>query len=191
MRNMGQTRAPRFVSPIVAMLAGNPAHFEAARKPLETLLGPVELESEIYPFEKTGYYTPSMGPGLLRRFFVFENLLDPAGLVDWKLATNALEETLKPALRQGGVPERPINLDAGYLTGAKLVLASTKDFAHRLYLRDGIFAEITMGFRGDSWAGRDFTFPDYKSGIYNAFLNRARDRHLRKIKEFRREMDEG
>lgn len=187
---MGQTRTPRFVTPLVAMLAGSPGHFQAARKPLEALLGPVELESPLYPFEKTSYYTPSMGSGLLRQFFSFENLLDPAGLVDWKLATNALEESLKPALQTGGLPERPINLDVGYVTGAKLVLASTKDFAHRLYLRDGIFAEITMGFRGDSWISHDFTFPDFKSGAYDSFLNRVRDRHLRKIKEFRRDQDD-
>src|SRR5439155_23832817 len=111
----------------------------------------------LFPFEKTSYYSSSMGEGLQRQFFTFQNLLDPAGLVDWKLATNALEEQLKPALQVHGRPERPINLDVGYLTGAKLVLASTKDFAHRLYLRDGIFAEITMGFRGDSWVSHDFT----------------------------------
>ena len=68
----------------------------------------------------------------------------------------------------------------GYLTGAKLVLASTKDFAHRLYLRDGIFAEITLSFRGDAWASHHFTFPDFKSGIYDAFLKQARDQHLEK-----------
>jgi hypothetical protein len=86
------------------------------------------------------------------------------------------------AQEQRGIPERPINLDVGYLTGAKLVLASTKDFAHRLYLRDGIFAEITMSFRKDAWASHQLTFPDFKSGIYDAFLKQARDRHLRYLK---------
>ncbi len=78
--------------------------------------------------------------------------------------------------------ERPINLDPGYISGAKLVLASTKDFAHRIYMRDGIFAEITMGFRGDSWVSHHFTFPDFKSGMYDDFLKKARDWHLRKIR---------
>jgi len=190
MLNMGQTRSPRLVTPLVAMLAGSPAHFQAARKPLEALLGPLELESPLYPFEKTSYYTPSMGEGLLRQFFSFVNLHDPVVLVDWKLATNLLEEELKPSLQIAGAPERPINLDPGYITGAKLVLASTKDFAHRLYIRDGIFAEITMGFRGDSWVGHDFTFPDYKNGTYHAFFKRVRDRHLRKVKKLRRDQEE-
>lgn len=183
MRNMGHTRTPRFVTPLVAMLAANPDHFQVARPHLEKLLGPVDLESPLFPFEKTEYYASSMGEGLKRKFFTFTAITDPAALADWKLATNALEEQLKPALQTDGRPERPINLDVGYITGAKLVLASTKDFAHRLYLKDGIFAEITMGFRGDSWVSHDFTFPDFKSGIYDDFLKKARDWHLRKVKQ--------
>lgn len=177
---MGELRAPRRVTPLVAMLASDAAFFQAARAPLEALFGAIELESPLYPFDKTEYYTASMGAGLQRQFFTFRTLADPAGLAGWKLATNALEVELKAKLTSP--TERPINLDPGYLTGAKLVLASTKDFAHRIYLRDGIFAEITMGFRGDSWMSHHFTFPDFKSGIYDAFLKKARDRHLRKVK---------
>lgn len=178
---MGHPHSPRLVTPLVAMLSGDTAYFEAARKPLEALFGPVELQSQLYGFNKTEYYDASMGKGLQRQFFTFKQLADPAGLVDWKLAANKLEDELKAALHILQV-ERPVNLDPGYLTGAKLVLASTKDFAHRIYLRDGIFAEITMGFRGDSWVSHDFTFPDFKSGMYDDFLKKARDWHLRKVK---------
>jgi hypothetical protein len=73
-----------------------------------------------------------------------------------------------------------VNADPGYLTGAKLVLASTKDFAHRIYLRRGIFAEITLSFRAGAWQAHPWTFPDYRSGLYHAFLRQARDAHLRK-----------
>lgn len=96
-----------------------------------------------------------------------------------------MEETLRRQLQATAaqLPARPINLDVGYLTGAKFVLASTKNFAHRLYLRDGIFAEITMSFRKDAWTSHQFTFPDFKSGLYDAFLKQARDHHLRKLKQ--------
>ena len=164
------------------MLSGDTAHFQAARPALEALLGPIALESPCYPFDKTEYYTPTMGAALQRQFFVFQELADPGALADWKLATNGIEEKLTPVLAPSGTPARPINLDPGYLTASKLVLASTKNFAHRLYLRDGIFAEITMNFRGDKWLSHQFTFPDFKSGIYDAFLSQARDRHLRKIR---------
>lgn len=173
------TRAPR-VTPLVAMLAGEAGHFEVARPALEKLLGPVELVSELFEFNPTEYYTESMGVGLKRCFFAFQNFADPAGLAEWKLAANALEEELKPRLAPSGVPARPINIDPGYVTGAKLVLASTKDFAHRIYLRDGIFAEITMAFRAGKWLPHQFTFPDFRSGVYDGFLKRVRDGHLHK-----------
>ncbi|MCY3024057.1 MAG: DUF4416 family protein [Planctomycetota bacterium] len=190
---MGEVRTPRFVTPLVAMLAGDPAHFEVAKGPLEALFGPIGLESPLYPFDKTDYYAASMGAVLHRKFFSFERLADPGELAGWKLATNAMEADVKRTLCSAApprgteslpnLPERPVNLDVGYITGAKLVLASTKDFAHRLYLRDGIFAEITLSFRGDSWVGHQFTFPDFKSGMYDAFLKQVRDRHLRKVKD--------
>ncbi|HEY3321048.1 MAG TPA: DUF4416 family protein [Planctomycetota bacterium] len=209
---MGQVKPPRLVTPLVAMLSGDPAYFEKARPLLENLLGPVELVSPLYPFNRTEYYNAEMGPNIQRQFFTFKNLADPGNLVAWKLATNAMELDIAaasgpPLPREGeglgvrGQPSvhsaideskiqnqkskiipRPVNLDVGYMTGAKLVLASTKDFAHRLYLRDGIFAEITMSFRGDSWVSHDFTFPDFRSGIYDDFLKKVRDWHLRKVK---------
>jgi len=165
------------------MLAADPDHFEAARAPLEGLLGTVELQSELFPFNPTEYYTPTMGANLKRCFFAFQNFADPAGLADWKLETNALEERLRPILAPSGVPPRPINIDPGYITSAKFLLASTKDFAHRIYLRDGIFAEITLSFRAGKWLSHQFTFPDFKSGIYDAFLKRVRDNHLHKSRE--------
>ena len=171
--------APR-VTPIVGLLASNPAFFEAARAPLERSFGPIELTSALFPFDGTDYYGASMGAGLKRCFFSFKNFADPAALADWKLASNALEERLKPVLAHGGNPERPINIDPGYITGSKLILATTKDFAHRIYLRDGIFAEITLAFRAGKWLHHQFTFPDFKSGAYDVFLKKVRDNHLRK-----------
>lgn len=173
------SRAPR-VTPLVAMLAQHPSYFAAARPALEKMLGPVELISEIFDFTTTEYYTETMGANLKRCFFSFQNFADPGALPDWKLAANALEEELKPILAPNGTPLRPINIDPGYVTGAKLILASTKDFAHRIYLRNGIFAEITVAFRAGVWLSHQFTFPDFKSGIYDAFLKRVRDNHLHK-----------
>ena len=184
MRNMGNLRAPQLVTPLVAVLSGHMSFFEAAIEPLEGLLGPIEFESPLYPFNVTEYYVPTMGSGVQRKFFSFANLADPGGLVDWKLAANRIEVNLKDAAQvtPGTLPPRPINLDPGYVTGAKLVLASTKDFAHRLYLRDGIYAEMTLSYRTGGWVGHQFTFPDFKSGIYNDFLSQVRERHLQKLR---------
>ncbi|HYF49928.1 MAG TPA: DUF4416 family protein [Planctomycetota bacterium] len=183
---MGDVRPAPLVTPLVAMLASDAAHFDAARPLLEELLGPAEVVSDVFPFDKTEYYRDTMGPSIVRGFYVFERLADPAALPDWKHAAHRIEASLRLTLAPSGVPHRPINIDPGYLAGSKLVLASTKDFAHRIYLRDGIFAEITLNFRGDAWESHHFTFPDFKSGMYDAFLRKARDRHLKWVKEARR-----
>jgi hypothetical protein len=175
---MGERRTILPVTPLVAMLAARVEYIDAARAPLRALLGPIEFESERFPFERTEYYDEEMGTGLFRQFFTFERKADPAELADWKVATNALEKTLAPILAPSGTPRRPLNLDPGYVTSAKLLLASTKDFAHRIYLRDGIFAEITLNFRAGKWLNHMFTFPDFKSGRYDAFLKKVRDHYM-------------
>ncbi|MEI6233607.1 MAG: DUF4416 family protein [Planctomycetota bacterium] len=185
---MGEPILRQRVTPFVAMLAADLGHFDAAQGPLEELLGPVEFRSPCYPFNPTDYYTPTMGANLKRCFFSFHNFADPSTMPDWKLATNAMEEKLAPILAPSGTPPRPINIDPGYVTGAKLVLATTKDFAHRIYMRDGIFAEITMAFRRGVWLSHQFTFPDFKCGTYDSFLRRMRDNHLHKSRTSPKDM---
>ena len=66
-----------------------------------------------------------------------------------------------------------MNLDPGYITPAKLVLASTKDHAHRLYLADGIYAEVTLAFRGKQWQPLEWTYPDYRRADFQEFFTAA------------------
>ena len=171
------------VTPLVAMLYGRDEDYAPSVVELEKLFGLLELESPVYGFDKTEYYRATMGPALRRRFVTFKKLADPAGLADWKLATNALEERFARERAGASGVARPVNLDAGYLTGAKLVLASTKDFAHRIYLKAGIFAEITLAFRNGDWLAHEYTFPDYRAPEYHGFLKQARDAHLRKTQD--------
>ena len=135
--------------------------------------GPLALRSESFTFAETDYYEATMGAGLTKTFLVFENLADPAGVRAWKHQTNAWETDYA---QLGQHPEpRPLNLDPGYITPAKLVLASTKDHAHRIYLGDGMFAEVTLYFKGGSWQHGNFTFPDYRRADYQQFFVEARN----------------
>jgi hypothetical protein len=146
--------------------------------------GPVPLQSTAFAFDETDYYRKSMGADLKKVFWVFERAFDPADLADVKRLTNAWEAEYASLARQGramasdgsaiGEP-RPLNLDPGYLTAAKLVLASTKDHAHRIYVRDGIFAEVTLFYRHGRWEHHEFTFPDYRRADYHEFFCRARE----------------
>ncbi|NLL36125.1 MAG: DUF4416 family protein, partial [Fretibacterium sp.] len=111
-------------------------------------------------------YYRDIAPRLARRFICFSGLAPAGGLPDWKRETCALE-------RASRTP-RAVNIDPGYLDGARLILASTKDHAHRVWLRDGIFAEVTLRFRFGRWQSFDYTFPDFADGRYDDFLTAAR-----------------
>jgi len=145
--------------------------------------GPVALASPAFPFGETDYYEPTMGPGLKKCFWAFERLVDPVVLPDVKLATNRWEEEYA-RLAQHPEP-RPLNLDPGYITPAKVVLASTKDHAHRLYLARGIYAEVTLYYKDRRWQARDWTFPDYRRADYQQFFFECRDYLRGRMKEGR------
>jgi hypothetical protein len=137
------------------------------------VLGPVELASDVIAFDFTDYYRDRMGPDLLRQFISFRGLGDPDRLAEVKRATNEIERRLSEESPDG--PPRPVNLDPGYVELAKLVLASMKNFAHRVYLRDGVYAEVTLQYRGKRWQALPETFPDYASGRYFPFLSDVRE----------------
>ncbi len=158
------------------MLVAFSRHADAlawARQEATRHWGPVALESERFDFDQTEYYTAAMGPGLKKTFVAFETLLDPGELAAMKRQTNAWEQQY--AGQANHAESRPLNLDPGYLTEAKLVLASTKDYAHRIYLADGIFAEVTLGYRDGAWRAGQWTFPDFRRDVYHAFLTQCRD----------------
>lgn len=119
--------------------------------------GPLDFESESVPFTQTGYYDEEMGSGLLRKFISFGKLIAPDKLASIKLITNSLEDSLSTGGR------RRVNLDPGYLELAKLVLASTKDFSHRIYLGKGIYAELTLFYRSGAFRPLEWTYPDYRT----------------------------
>ena len=133
--------------------------------------GPIDHRSDVLPFEFTEYYASQMGDILDRIFFSFENLIDAGALAALKLQTNRLEEEYRATSKE---VLRPVNLDPGYIEQAKVILASTKNFYHRIYLGQGIFAEVTMHFRNNTYQFFPWTYPDYKSKDYQEFFLRMR-----------------
>jgi len=170
---MGNITQPEPVLLIVAAFSRYGEALDWARDTTESAWGPVAVASERFAFDATDYYEPSMGPGIQKCFFAYERLIDPAELVELKWQTNGWEAEY--AGRGGHAEPRPLNLDPGYLTPAKLVLASTKDHAHRLYLSRGIYAEVTLYYKQRAWQTRDWTFADYRRADYQEFLTRCRD----------------
>lgn len=162
-------------APVMLLLAAFSRHGEAldwARHRAAQAWGPVSLASERFLFDETDYYQSTMGSGLRKCFWAFERPFDPARLPAIKIEANRWE--LEYAKCSGHAEPRPLNLDPGYLTPAKLVLASTKDHAHRIYLSDGIYAEVTLYYKDRRWQHRDWTFPDYRRADYQQFFAECR-----------------
>ena len=177
---MGEVSTP---SPALLLLAAF-SRYDAAlawgrQRAVETW-GPTALESPAFDFTETGYYDATMGRGLRKVFWTFAGLIDPGKLPELKLTTNRWEKEYA-ALGEHSEP-RPLNLDPGYLTLGKLVLASTKDFTHRIYLDRGIYAEVTLYYRRGAWEHHEWTFPDYRRQDYQEFFSQARENLHRQLR---------
>lgn len=161
---------------VMLMLAVFSRYDEALDWALERAVqtwGDVALTGERFRFDQTDYYRPSMGPDLIKQLVAFETPIDPAKLIEIKHQTNGWEQEYAEAAEH---PEsRPLNLDPGYLTRGKFVLATTKDASHRLYLGRGIFAEVTLHFAHGTWQLHPWTYLDYRREECHTFLTRCRE----------------
>jgi hypothetical protein len=158
---------------LVAAASRHDAALEWARLRIEATFGPLALASHAFDFTETDYYAATMGGDLKKQFLAVERLIDPGQLAQIKRQTNEWEADYAAAGLHS--EPRPLNLDPGYVTAAKLVLASTKDHAHRLYLQDGIYAEVTLAYRHRAWQPLEWTYPDYRRADYQEFFTRCRE----------------
>jgi hypothetical protein len=179
---------PRLPDPALLVIAAFSRHEEAldwARPRLEQLFGLIGLTSPPYTFNQTKYYEATMGQELRKQFFAFERLVVPETLARVKLQTNRLEAELAGG---SAYPEpRPLNLDPGLLTLGKFMLATTKDQAHRIYLQEGIFAEVTLRYQAGAFEPWPWTYADYRQPLVLAFLNEARDYYRQRRRQGRGE----
>lgn len=171
---MGALRRALPVKLIVGMLGSDADLLRRARQRLVREYGATDSESELLPFGFTDYYQTEMGSGLLRWFVSFQNLMQPDQLAAVKEFTNELEAATRSEAMSD--VSRPINLDPGYIDLGKLVLATTKDRAHRICIGPRVFAEVTLQYVGGHWQESAWTYPDFGSPLYQEFLTGARER---------------
>ena len=177
---MAHPASPRPVHLFCGVLVRDMEIFVKARALLERRYGAVDFVSPAVPFTFTDYYEREMGKDLLRVLLSFETLVDPGRLVEIKLETNRIEAELT-AMREGRLC-RTINLDPGYLDSSKVVLATAKTLAHRVYLGQGIYAEVTLTFGHDHCRFFDWTYADYRSPEVSGVLLDMRRRYLSALK---------
>jgi hypothetical protein len=173
---MGVAKEHRPVKLIVGMFTQREDLFHTARAELEKAYGAVDYISPAWPFDFTSYYAQEFGENLLRQFITFSELIDPVRLPEIKLSTNLLEQEF------ASEGKRQIDLDPGYIDPSKLILATTKNHQHRIYLGQGIFAEVTLRFTRKSFQPWDWTYPDYRTDHYIQFFNEVRQTYLEQLR---------
>lgn len=181
---MWELKEPKPAKLIVGILASNHQCLHAAVELVTDKLGAVDFTSEIWPFDKTDYYKDQTGPRILRQFLSFERLIDPGKLAKTKLRTNKLEQKLAKTL---SIPlPRPVNLDPGLIEPSKLLLATTKNYSHRIYIGKRMYAEVTLVYDRGRWQPLDHTYPDYRQQSYFDFFEKVRTRLLEQLKSVER-----
>lgn len=150
----------------VATLYSDGNIYLKARSRLIAEFGELLSESNTFPWEHSEHYRDELGWPIIRQFLAFNKSIDPLEIREIKLLTNKLEESFSTG------KGRAVNLDPGYVTPAKVVLATTKNFVHRIYIGKGIYAEVTLFYNSKEKAYRphEYTYMDYRRPDYNEFL---------------------
>lgn len=138
---------------------------------LTAQFGMPEMASLWIPFDNTSYYEAEMGRPLFRRFLVFRELIDQEDLALVKQMTNAIErrETLNG--------KRRVNIDPGYMLQERFVLATGKNFTHRIYIGRGIYADLTLIYQKGAFRILPWTYPDYATPDTLQFLELVREKY--------------
>ncbi|MDA8124075.1 MAG: DUF4416 family protein [Deltaproteobacteria bacterium] len=173
---MSHPQPAEAVKLIASLFSGEGDLLNEAVRALTERFGRIDFLSSPVAFDYTDYYAKEFGGALIRRFVAFERLIRPEALPDVKLWTNGIEEKL---CAEG---KRRVNIDPGYLAGAHLILATGKGYTHRPYLRDGIYADLTLVYREGKFHSLPWTYPDYGSDGVMDILKRIRDKYILQLK---------
>jgi hypothetical protein len=170
---MGSIKSPPPVCFFASIIFGDSGILSGVEADLSARIGGIEEETPLFPFSQSDYYTPEMGTDLMRRFVLFRPLLGRERLTDIKCMTNEIEQ----AHLTGG--RRSVNIDPGYLALEHMVLGTTKGFAHRIYLGQGIFADLTLIYKDGTYRSLPWTYPDYGGAEIVSLLNGWREHYKR------------
>jgi hypothetical protein len=149
---------------ILAVLGPLPKPPESLWQALETAFGAIEYKGGFFPFEGTDYYREEFGAGLYRGFIAFRGVGGPEFLPRQKHAAARVEQQWS---RSG---KREFNLDIGYMDPDKVVLASFKRGPAKLYLGDGVYADLLLRYSRGGFEPLPWAFADFQDGRYQKSL---------------------
>jgi hypothetical protein len=173
---MSIPQEPKPAKLFVSVISSSAERINATLSGLAAHYGILDFVSPLLPFSYTDYYRAEMGKVLLRRFASFDRLIRQEDLALIKVQTNALEDE---QTEQGN---RLVNIDPGYLVAERLVLASGKNYAHRIYLSKGIYADLTLIYRDNDYQTLAWTYPDYGEPEVRRWLRAIREKYLIQVR---------
>jgi hypothetical protein len=165
---------------VIGLITGQEAAIGRTEQALTAAYGPTDLRSAALSFNRTDYYQREMGQGLCRLFLSFSSLVPPESLPAIKVRTNSLEEEIRGGL---GLPGRVVNIDPGILTASALIMATAKNFAHRIPLSQGIYGHLELLFSKHAVRLLPWTYPDFQQEAYQRFFLEVRQAFLRQLKD--------
>lgn len=180
---MGKIKKIHFVKIFCGLIYKEEEILNEAKKQLIEKWGKIDIEEGPFVFDFTDYYEEEMGRDLKRRFISFEKLYIPEDVSEWKIFTNRIEETFS----ENG--KRKVNIDPGYIDSSKVILLSTKDYYHRIYIGKGIFAEITLYYSKGKYNFLNWTYPDYRTENYLNFFMKMREKYREQILNCEKDVD--
>jgi hypothetical protein len=170
---------------IISIITSDKCLFSLYKEELIKRFGEVDMESNTQPFNFTDYYEKEFGKNLMQKLFSFSALIRLNELAEIKIITNGIENNFKNGNIENNITrhKRKINLDPGYITLDKFILASTKNGPSRIYLNQGIYAEITLRFINKLFVPCEYTYPNYKTNEYTNFLNSVRLKYKLQLRD--------
>ncbi len=177
---MGKAKKPQRVKLVIGLLTKHKKLFDCSEEFFAKKFGEIDYKSPDILFNHTDYYKKEMGHPLKKRFISFKRLIQPQDIARIKLLTNSLEEKLSK--KSNSSLSRKINIDPGYITDSKLILATTKDYYHRIYLSKGIYSEVTLSWKKGTFQSFEWTYPDYRTDEYINILNTIRNSYMKERK---------
>ena len=155
---------------VIGLFTRDKQQFKDAVHDLVREFGEIEMLSAWLPFDYTSYYEAEMGGPLFRRMTVFKSSIPQSALPEIKTVTNRIEQKYRCG------DKRTINIDPGYLLPERFVLATGKNYTHRIYIGNGIYADLTLIFQNGSFQALPWTYPDYADPVLKTFLEKVRRR---------------
>jgi hypothetical protein len=174
---MSQPQPPKPAKLVIGLFMQEKDLFAAVNQDFTPRFGSIDMVSPWFPFDYTKYYETEMGAPLFRRLVVFKDLIRQSDLADVKIFTNSIE---KKYARQD---RRIVNIDPGYMLQERFVLATGKNYSHRIYIGQGIYADLTLIYRKGSFRALDWTYPDYADPGMRSYLKQVRKKYIADLKQ--------